>query len=460
MTGGTYFSGGEGVGIAMRAMGIEHKFGVEFDDAIANVARLNGFESITANVCEIDPAALPYVDIFHASPVCKNASNAKADGKESPEDIETAEAVCRYIEHHLPRVFTLENVWGYRKFEAFWRIKGCLNACGYSFDYWHLNAADYGVPQTRKRLILIARRDGVKPQKPHATHTEHPRPMFETRQKWVGWYEAIEDLILTLPPSRFAKWQLERLPKEITQNLPVNSAFPNSNGKKHNETSEPSFVVDGLSLAHTRALLVDSAGYDDEQGKMPIQTEMDAPAKTITGNYAKRPLNAFIVNTREQHCSDGITVAADDTPIYTLPATSTPDRHKAFIVDGKLGSYSTKLTVRDGGERFATVTASHNNRDLKAFLMPNENSSSAVVRTGDEPPGTVGATERVGNVSRVWLASGRVVKMTPRALARFQSFPDSYILPAKTSLACTVIGNAVPPKLYQAVLRSILESQP
>jgi len=41
--------------------------------------------------------------------------------------------------------------------------------------------------------------------------------------------------------------------------------------------------------------------------------------------------------------------------------------------------------------------------------------------------------------------NGRVVKMTPRALARFQSFPDWYELPDSASLAAKGIGNAVPP---------------
>ena len=60
------------------------------------------------------------------------------------------------------------------------------------------------------------------------------------------------------------------------------------------------------------------------------------------------------------------------------------------------------------------------------------------------------------NPMRAWLSSGRVVKMTPRALARFQSLPDSYILPDKASLACTVIGNMVPSLLMQQIVEPLL----
>ena len=58
--------------------------------------------------------------------------------------------------------------------------------------------------------------------------------------------------------------------------------------------------------------------------------------------------------------------------------------------------------------------------------------------------------------SRDWLTQGRVVKMTPRALVRFQSFPDSYALPEKNSLAVTIIGNAVPPLLMREVVLPLL----
>ncbi len=52
--------------------------------------------------------------------------------------------------------------------------------------------------------------------------------------------------------------------------------------------------------------------------------------------------------------------------------------------------------------------------------------------------------------------TSRVVQLTPRCLARFQSVPNSYVLPDQKRLACKVIGNMVPPlfmeKLYQHLL--------
>ena len=49
-----------------------------------------------------------------------------------------------------------------------------------------------------------------------------------------------------------------------------------------------------------------------------------------------------------------------------------------------------------------------------------------------------------------------MVRMTPRALARFQSFPDTYTLPENTALACRIIGGAVPPLLIQRLAEGLV----
>jgi len=111
-------------------------------------------------------------------------------------------------------------VWGYRKSQSWKLIREHLQRSGYDWNAWKLNCADYGVPQTRKRMIVAARKDGPRPKKPPATHAENPSSggLFGgDLNEWVGWHEAIEDLIPDLPETGLADWQKERLPDELTQ---------------------------------------------------------------------------------------------------------------------------------------------------------------------------------------------------------------------------------------------------
>jgi len=131
---------------------------------------------------------------------------------------------------------------------------------------------------------------------------------------------------------------------------------------------------------------------------------------------------------------------------------------RAFIVNTQDDhGEALQYTVRDGEHPMSTFAASGNGR-YRAFIVPagghSENGGGLPIDK-DRPHATLRAQQ--GANSHAWLETGRVVKMTPRALARFQSFPDWYRLPEKTSLACRIIGNAVPPLMYAAIARSVTE---
>ena len=203
---GTYFSGGGLVEEGLKGI-IDPVVAVEYDEKISGVYRNNfGQHIVTADVRDIDPKELVKqidgeVEYFHASPVCKNYSQAKSNHAEVELDKETAASTAEFINAVKPKVVTIENVKGYKDSEAMKIITDALDANGYTWDADVYNAADYGGYTNRERLIVRAVRDGKLPAKP------------KKMARKSGWYEAVSDIIPTLTEKKngVAPWMDVRL---------------------------------------------------------------------------------------------------------------------------------------------------------------------------------------------------------------------------------------------------------
>lgn len=206
MKAGTYFSGGGLVEEGLKGI-IDPVVAVEYDRKISGVYRNNfGQHIVTADVRDVDPKELVKhidgeVEYFHASPVCKNYSQAKSNSGEVELDKETAKSTADFIDAVKPRVVTIENVKGYKDSEAMKIITQALDKNGYTWDSDVYNAADYGGYTSRERLIVRAVKDGELPEKPK----KQPRK--------GGWLEAVEDILptLTVKKSGVAPWMDARL---------------------------------------------------------------------------------------------------------------------------------------------------------------------------------------------------------------------------------------------------------
>lgn len=206
MKAGTYFSGGGLVEEGLKGI-IDPVVAVEYDRKISGVYRNNfGQHIVTADVRDVDPKELVKhidgeVEYFHASPVCKNYSQAKSNSGEVELDKETAKSTADFIDAVKPRVVTIENVKGYKDSEAMKIITQALDKNGYKWDVDVYNAADFGGYTSRERLIVRAVKDGELPEKPKKQPSKG------------GWLEAVEDILptLTVKESGVAPWMDARL---------------------------------------------------------------------------------------------------------------------------------------------------------------------------------------------------------------------------------------------------------
>jgi len=407
---GSLCTGGGLADCGARAAGLTPVWGVELDPKIAAVAQRNDPTGrvIVGSVIDQDYAQLPRVAILHASPPCPNFSVAKTGAAESPLDLDIARAIVRAVEAQRPRLFTLENVRGYGKSQSLRDIKDGLAALGYSVTIVIVNAADYGVPQTRERLYLLAHAGGRRAAPMQPTHRKGGDMLHAP---WVGWYAAIEDLIPTLPESQFARWQLDRLPQELRESLMVHGAST----MELRAADEPSAAV--VATVHAKAA-------------MP---------------------RAFLVEGNTPTMRDPLVAYAEDQA-WTWRASEHKGMPRDFIMDA---INARDPTTWDESDPMFTITANMQKGVPRAYLLDSKNATRGEgpgYRIGDQPAHTTLNYTRPSHYPRAMLP-GRVVAMTPRAVGRFQTLPDSYILPDHKGLACRIIGNGIPCDLYAAILR-------
>lgn len=116
----------------------------------------------------LDPARIRRdigeVDLILASPECTNHSCARGARPRSEPSRETALQVLRYAKVIKPRWLILENVIYMRPWSRYRDLLDALREQGYQLTEHVLDAADFGVPQRRKRLFILGDRESKPPK--------------------------------------------------------------------------------------------------------------------------------------------------------------------------------------------------------------------------------------------------------------------------------------------------------
>lgn len=184
-------------------------FSNDIFEQAADVYEINfGHKVERRSIDDINVRELPNeeVDIVLGGFPCQTFSYSGKRGGLSDPRGQLYLQMIRIIEHYRPKMFVAENVDGIRNsrkdnkgnavdVSALDTILKAFDVAGYNVQYRILNAADYGVPQSRRRVIILGIRKDLGDQE----DVFYPKALFdqtglETMQKWLSAKDGIDDL--------------------------------------------------------------------------------------------------------------------------------------------------------------------------------------------------------------------------------------------------------------------------
>lgn len=154
---------------------IEFVFSSEIDKYAQQTYKANFDGDVAGDITKIDEKDIPSHDILLAGFPCQAFSIAgKRLGFEDTRGTLFFE-VARIIKYHKPKILFLENVKGFVNHDngnTFRVVKDTLEEMGYKVFTKVLNAKDFGVPQNRERIYIVAFLDDIEFEFPKALCTE------------------------------------------------------------------------------------------------------------------------------------------------------------------------------------------------------------------------------------------------------------------------------------------------
>jgi len=369
------------------------------------------------------------VDIIIGGPPCqsfsmigpRSGSPEKQEGNVTDYRNDLFEHYIEVVNHYRPLYFVFENVLGIlskkdkngvRYIE---KITERLKKAGYclrnsnpsiTMDFLVLNAADYGVPQLRERVIIIGNRINRTNPFPKPTHC----PPEKTRTTGLLPYVTLHDAISDLPPV-----------------MPKITATAASKMKKGDQVCE----IRRQKIAQRnlrRNCGTDPADYHRkafEQIRFTRSKARKGFLRFVMPKSEDAVLTGHIARSHQQ--SDIILfrfMEAGTSSKALFTHDTLRNRRLKSLIKYKMDSFEDKYKKLSWEKPCSTIFA-HLAKDGNRFIHPDSR-------------------------------QGRTI--TVREAARIQSFPDEYIFEAIGNRRFTYIGNAVPPLLSMAIANTLFHA--
>ena len=269
------FSGGGGLSLGLKRAGISPLVAVELDNDAAETYRANHPNAIVFenDIRDIRSELLAQyfpdgkIDLLAACPPCQGFSSLTAKYRRDDERNKLVYEVARLARDLRPAAIMFENVPGLaRKGETiFKKLVSDLERDGYICEWDVLQVADYGVAQTRRRLVLVAGL-GYSVSLPRKTHSREGQ---DDLSLWRTLRDAIDDLPVASQynPKVFrSDWHVFRRMSDANVKR-LKYAKPGGNWSDIPEQFRPPCHRDGYK------------GFSNAYGRLT----WDEPSPTITG---------------------------------------------------------------------------------------------------------------------------------------------------------------------------------
>jgi len=272
------FAGAGGLSSGLVAEGFKVAVAVELDPTSAKSYSLNHGRTniIVDDICNLrGPGLLEQanvargeLDLLTGCPPCQGFSTLRTKRKEKGSDDprnDLIREILRLVRSTRPRALIIENVPGLAKDKRFSDFRKGLHRAGYRSEYAVLNASDFGVPQRRKRLVLVALRNRELP----INWSSYRR---ETK--------TVRDTISHLEPAGFSGDKLHDMPERRTPEMISRiRATPKDGGSRRD-----------LPAEFQCACHMKNNGYFDVYGRMA----WDKVAPTITSGCSNPSKGRFL----------------------------------------------------------------------------------------------------------------------------------------------------------------------